>query len=289
MKKLLPILYIAVLILALMTPAGALEFDFILASEATLNLPHDLALSPDGRYLYVADNGNNRIAVLDPDSLKVIGTFGESELSEPHDAAFDPHGRLLVADTGNDRVVVYTVNGALGKRMDVIRGEFMRPEGVATNRGLRVYVTGAYSNNLVAFDDGAKVSAINGLSGPHDVETDDAGNVLVVDSNNDRLLILGSDLQILKTLAGPPYNFNGPRYAVYDDAGRLYVADKYAHQVKVIGTNYKLLGAVGTGKPGQESGQLNKPEGVAVRGQDVWISDTYNNRIVRYRIERFSE
>lgn len=280
----LSILSCAVLLLALVAPAGALKFEFVLASETSFNLPHDLALSADGLYLYVADNGNDRIAVLDPDSLKVIGTIGASELSEPHDAAFDPQGRLMVADTGNDRVVVYRVNGTRGEKVTVIRGGFKRPEGVAAYAGKRVYVTGAHSNNLVAFHSGIKVSSTAGLSSPHDVETDGAGNILVVDSNNDRLVFLNPDLQILRILTGAPYNFNGPRYAVYDEAGRIYVADKYANMVKVIGPDDKLLATLGTGQAGKKTNQLNKPEGVAVRGRDVWISDTYNNRILRYRV-----
>ena len=277
------ILYIIMAVMSV-TPAGALKSEFIMASEASFNLPHDLALSPDGRYLYVADNGNNRIAVLEADTLKLIGSIGESELSEPHDIAFDRQGRLLVADTGNDRVVLYTVNGTQSERVAVIKGGFRRPEGVAASAGNRVYVTGAYSDNLVTFENGVKVSALSDLSGPHDVETDDAGNLLIVDSNNDRLLIVDPDMQIMKTLSGAPYNFNGPRYAVYDEAGRLYVADKNAHMVKIIGMDYEPLGAIGTGKPGKAPGQLNKPEGLAALGKDVWISDTYNNRIVRYKI-----
>ncbi|UCD79588.1 MAG: NHL repeat-containing protein [Desulfobacterales bacterium] len=284
MKKNVHILYLAIMTLMLVTPAEAFKSEFILAGEASLSLPHDLALSPDGRYLYVADNGNDRIAVLDPGTLKVIGSIGGSELSAPHDVAFDQKGRLLVADSGNDRVVVFTVKGVRGERVAVIQGGFKRPEGVAAYPGERVYVTGAYSDNLVAFENGVKVSAFNGLSRPHDVETDDDGNILVVDSNNDRLLILAPDMQIVKTLSGVPYNFNGPRYAVYDKAGRIYVADKYAHMVKVIGVGDKLLGTIGTGKPGKDPGQLNTPEGVAVLGMDVWISDTHNNRIVLYRM-----
>jgi YVTN family beta-propeller protein len=99
------ILYVIMTVM-LVTPAEALKSEFIMASEASFNLPHDLALSPDGRYLYVADNGNDRIAVLNPDTLKVIGSIGGSERSAPHDAAFDRKGRLLVADSGNDRVVL---------------------------------------------------------------------------------------------------------------------------------------------------------------------------------------
>ena len=265
-------------------PSGALEFEFVQSSLTSFDLPHDLALSSDGRYLYVADNGNDRIAVMNPETLNVIGTIGSAELSAPHDVAFDHRGRLLVADTGNDRVVVYRVNGTLSERDSVVKGSFKRPEGVAAFPENRVYVTGAHSNNLVAFENGIEMTAISGLSAPHDVETDNDGNVLVVDSNNNRLLFLGPDLKILKSLAGPPYDFNGPRYAVYDDAGRIFVADKYANMVKVIGPDGKLLGKIGTGQSGKEAGRLNKPEGVTLRGNDVWISDTYNNRIVRYRM-----
>ena len=43
------------------------------------------------------------------------------------------------------------------------------------------------------FENGVEVSAITGLSRPHDVETDAAGNILVVDSNNNRLEECGRD------------------------------------------------------------------------------------------------
>ena len=85
MKKRMHILYVIMTVM-FVTPAGALKSEFIMASESSFNLPHDLAMSPDGRYLYVADNGNDRIAVLNPDTLKVVGSIGGSELSAPHDA-----------------------------------------------------------------------------------------------------------------------------------------------------------------------------------------------------------
>ena len=33
-------------------------------SDRSFDRPHDLTLSPDGQFLYVADNGNHRVAVL---------------------------------------------------------------------------------------------------------------------------------------------------------------------------------------------------------------------------------
>jgi hypothetical protein len=45
-----------------------------------------------------------------------------------------------------------------------------------------------------------------------------------------------------------------------------------------------LLLILGSGDDGLGPGEFDRPEGVAIRGQDVWFSDTYNERIVRYRI-----
>ena len=56
------------------------------------------------------------------------------------------------------------------------------------------------------------------------------------------------------------------------------------HQVKVLGTDMRLLYTLGTGKAGMGPGIFDRPEGIAIDGEDVWFSDTYNDRIVRYRI-----
>ena len=123
---------------------------FVRASPAELSNPHDLKLSPDGRYLFVSDLGNNRVAILDPDSLIVVGSFGSDHQSGTHDIDFDSAGRAYVADTHNSRVTIYALDamnveliGELNKR---IRG----PEGVLTHPNGRVYVAGAWSNNVVA-------------------------------------------------------------------------------------------------------------------------------------------
>lgn len=288
MKRWIHTLYLMIIILAPGIPAAGFQATFVMASGEIFALPHDLELSPDGRYLYVADNGNDRVAVLEPDTLNTVGFIGASELSAPHDVTFDQQGRLLVADSGNNRVVFYLVDAARAERVAVIQGDFRRPEGVAAHSSGRVYVTGAYSDNVLAFENGLQVAAFGGLSRPHDVETDKQGNVLVVDSDNDRLLVMLPDLRLVKTLAGAPYHFNGPRYAVFDQKGRVFVADKHAHRVKVIDPDGGLLGAIGTGKPGKGPGLLNTPEGVAVRGRDVWISDTHNHRIVLYRVTQWA-
>ena len=264
--------------------AEVLHFRLEAASAENLAEPHDLVLSPDGKALYVADNGNDRIVVLEPTSLALLATFGEGELAAPHDVVFDATGRLLVADTGNDRIAIYRLDGLEGILSGEVRGGVRRPEGVAVHPDGRMLATGAASGNLVAYRDGVLVAERRGLSAPHDVEIAPTGAVWVADSGNDRLLRLDAELEIEAELSGSEYAFNGPRYLDFDSAGRLFVADKYANQVKVFDPRGHLVATLGTRKAGKGEGRFDRPEGVETNGERLWFADTYNNRVVRYRL-----
>lgn len=280
----LSLLGIGLLSLAAVAQAQAFELTFEAHSAQTFSHPHDITLSPDQRYLYVADNNNDRIAVLDSSTLALLGSFAEGEVSEPHDVVFDANGRLLVADTGNSRVAIYEVSGATGRFVGEVAGNFSRPEGVAVHPNGRLYVTGAGSGNIVAIENNRTIASAGGLSAPHDVVIDADGSVWIADAGNDRLVRMSEDLQTLSVIKGKPFDFNGPRYLAIDSKGRLYVADKYAHQIKLITPDHKLFYTLGQGHSGKGPGLFDRPEGVVIHNDLVWFSDTYNNRIVRYRI-----
>lgn len=286
-------IYISLIIAAvafISTPVALAEsFTFKLEAASTESYahPHDIVLSPDGKKLYVADNGNHRIAVLDGQTLEEIGIFGRGEVREPHDVAFDRKGRLLVADTGNSRIAIYEVSGTGGRLAGELRGRIRRPEGVAVHDDGRVFATGAASNNLVVYRDGEVAGETGGFSAPHDVEFAPDGSVWVADAGNDRLVRLGEALQITASLAGSEYAFNGPRYMDFDTGGRMYVADKNSNQIKVVSRGGKLLHVLGTKNPGKGEGLFNRPEGVEIEGNVIWFADTYNNRIVRYRFTAY--
>jgi DNA-binding beta-propeller fold protein YncE len=264
--------------------AQALALEMAAASAQNLGRPHDIVLSPDGSRLYVADNAKHRIVVLDARTLRERGTFGAGEVAEPHDVDFDGDGRLLVADTGNSRIAIYEVDGDGGRLVGALSGRIRRPEGVASHPDGRVLATGAASGNLVIFDDGAVVAEAGGFSSPHDVALDAEGAIWVADANNDRVVRLDASLAETRVLAGAPYDFSGPRYLDFDARGRMYVADKYSNQVKVIDPSGELVLVLGTRRAGKGPGVFDRPEGVEIRGDDIWFSDTYNDRIVRYRL-----
>lgn len=265
--------------------AETVKFAMHAVSAATYGVPHDIVLSRDGKRLYVADNERDRIAVLDAQSLKELGIFAKGEVSSPHDVVFDAQGRLLVADTGNDRIAIYKVDGVTGKFTGSIQGRIRRPEGVAVHKDGRVFATGAYSNNLVVYRDGKVIGEIGGFAAPHDVEFDLEGGIWVADASNDRLVRVNDALKVTKVLSGNAYQFSGPRYLDFDSGGRMYVADKYTNRVKIIAPNGDLIAVLGKASSGKGEGVFDRPEGVEIRGKDIWISDTYNNRIVRYKFE----
>ena len=200
--------------------ALGLEIGFVAASPGVYAEPHDIVLSPDGRHLYVADNGNDRIAVLDPVTLALKAAFGSGELGAPHDVAFDHAGRLLVADTDNSRIAVYEGDGVSGKLVGDYRGGFRRPEGVAAHPNGRIYATGASSGNIEGFQGGKTVVAAGGLSAPHDVIAAPDRTLWVADAGNDRIVNFTEELEIVRTLGGPEYGFDGPRYLDMDGAGK---------------------------------------------------------------------
>lgn len=278
------------------TPLGAEEISsaFLAESDGSFSRPHDLTLSPDRRLLFVADMGNDEVKVLDPETLAVVGVIGRGELDAPHDVAFDARGRLLVADSGNDRIAIYTVEGARATLVGELRGDLASPEGVAPAAEGRVYVSNARRHDVVMFSAG-DVTLRAGRRGdgnneyvrPHDIRIGGDGEVYVADPGNDRIQILTPELEYTGTLGGPPYDFDEPKYLTTDARGWLYVADEHNNQIKILDTARQLVAAIGTGESGDGPDHLNQPEGVEVWDDLIWISDTYNDRIVLYRLISF--
>jgi len=266
--------------------AAEVRLTFVGASKAQLDNPHDLKLTPDGRYLFVSDVGNDRIAILDPESLEMVAEFGSDHQSGTHDVDFDSQGRAYVADTHNNRVTVYKIDGTnatlVGELSDRIRG----PEGVLVHPNGLVYVAGAWSGNVVAYRDGRVVDEMTGLSSPHDLELGKDGNIWLAEAGNSRMLLLSPDLDVKAELGRKEYDFNGVRYLDLTASGTIIAADKNNHAVKIIATDGKLLHVLGNGSPGMGVNRFRTPEGVEVRGSELWLSDSGNDRVVKYTLDQ---
>lgn len=261
-----------------------------LAEQADgLSRPHDAAFSPDGKQLYVTDMQNSRIRAFDAMTLAPLATFGEGELSYPHDAEFDQAGRLLVADTGNDRIAIYAPQDGTMKLVGELAG-LAAPEGVAVMADGRVLATNTRDGTLSVFRDGRLERRIGRRGGgqgefsnPHDIEVAPEGLVYVVDSGNNRVQVLDAEFSPHAGF-GAEFDLNGPKYLSFD-ADRIWLADEYNHRILLLDRAHRLLGVLGSGRRGRGPDAFYQPEAVLARAPYLWVIDTYNDRIVKLRVE----
>ena len=84
---------------------------------AGFNAPYGVASNGNG-LLAVADRNNNRVVIINESTGSVAATItgsdvtggGPKSLLNPENVAFGPNGNLYIADTYNDRILVYTLS-----------------------------------------------------------------------------------------------------------------------------------------------------------------------------------
>lgn len=264
-------------------------------SEPIFSDPHDVALTPDGLYLFVADKGNDAVEILTPGGLNSIGQLGPGTFKAPHDVAIGHQGRVYVADTANGRIAVWQFDGVT--KYAGVLAEFVEewtegivwPEGIDVTRGGIAYVADVRANALLVIDDGKVVNSVTeaegvGFDRPHDVEVGPRGKIHLTDPGNDRIVILNEDLSVHRILGGDTYDFDEPKYLSLDGDGMLFVADEGNDRVRMMEPDdYALTGDINGSSMGDVHGGLDEPEGVAVDGRYIWVSDTSNDRIILLR------
>lgn len=112
-----------------------------------LNLPRDVAVTPDGS-LYVVDGGNFRVQKFGADG-KFISTFGSigrmgGQFSRPKEAALDTDGNIYVTDAAFGNFQIFNPDGklllAVGVRSDKSGPTHsMLPAGIAVDSDGRIY------------------------------------------------------------------------------------------------------------------------------------------------------
>jgi DNA-binding beta-propeller fold protein YncE len=234
--------------------AGPLE-----SGDGQFNEPWGVAVDGSGA-IYVADTWNGRIQVFDSEGnfLRKWGYFNTTngELGDPlalfgpRGIAVDLDGNLLVADTGNKRILRYSPAGEVIQQVGgggVIGGRFEEPTSVA-------------------------VSPVD-------------GSVFVADAWNRRIQKLGSDLAFLAEHPVPSWDsrdiYMKPYVAVAPN-GEVYVSDPQFFRVFIYDSNGELR--ANFGNFGSDFNRFGLPNGLAIdpTAGVVLVADANNSRVMAF-------
>jgi glucose/arabinose dehydrogenase len=254
------------------------------ATEAQLNRPFGVAVTPDGGFL-IADSGNSVVRKVSAAGVitRVAGTgtpgntgddgpATDAQLFSPFAVAVTPDGGFLIADSGNN--VVRKVSAA----------------GVIT----RVAGTGAPGNTG---DDGPATDAQ--LHEPTGVAVNPNGEFLIADGLNNevrKVSVAGVITRVAGT--GTPGNagddgpatdaqLNRPIGIVVMPDGGFLIADTFNSVVRQVSAAGVITRVAGTGTPGNTGddgpatdAQLHEPTGMALTSDGGFlIADVLNNEV----------
>ena len=257
------------------------------ATDASLNMPHEIAFDADG-HLYVAERDSHVIRKVEA-KTGIISTFvgtgtagfsgdggpsSKAQLRQPHSIAIDPARKvLLICDIGNHRIrrveistgVIDTFGGT-GERQPTPEGAPLK--GTPLN-GPRTMVFDAAGNLYLALREGNAIYAIDrsSLTLRHVAGTGQSG--YTGDGGHARLA----------TLAGP----KGLAWS----RDVLYVADTENHVIREIELKTGIIRtALGTGRrgdgpePDPAQCSLARPHGLMVdAGGRLSVTDSEAHRI----------
>lgn len=127
--------------------------------KGELNYPNAIVAGTHGE-IYVSDSNNGRVVVIDS-SGKVTSVLargiGDGDLGLPRGMAIDDSGRLFVVDTTDHMVRLFTVGSSPTAAPSYVAsfgdqgredGQFMFPNGLATDTRGRVYITDRDNNRI---------------------------------------------------------------------------------------------------------------------------------------------
>jgi len=207
-------------------------------AKGNLGYPFGIEVGPDGS-VYVSDRQKDIVKVYDSRGAFSFSFGGSGLLNNPCGIAIDNQERVIIADSGNNRIAFFTLEGVFLYAFGTVgqaKGELKGPCYLAVDQSGRVYVSETGNKRVQVFTaDGNPVAVYGGpsdpgspLRSPAGLSVTTRGILAVVDNENGQIAMLDPGGKF-KTPFGSPGagrgQFNNAGGVRLLDDGRLYVAD----------------------------------------------------------------
>ena len=166
--------------------------------------------------------------------------------------------------------------------VDLGRFRFSSPIDIAIDNDKNMYITSFSNGKLVKLDPNGEgiFTRTYSLEGKLYGIDYKSGLLAVSDFANNKVFVINTDGKVIKTIGSTGNaegQFNGPEGVCFGGDSSLYIVDSGNHRVQKFGLDGRFILAFG--QYGEYEGQLNKPTDVAVRNENVYVTDTNNKRI----------
>ncbi|XP_039637310.1 tripartite motif-containing protein 3-like isoform X2 [Perca fluviatilis] len=218
-----------------------------------------------------------------------VGTRGrdKAEFTNLQGISTSSNGRIVVADSNNQCIQVFTNEGQFKMRFGVrgrSPGQLQRPTGVTVDMNGDIIVAD-YDNRWISIfsSDGKFKNKIGAgrLMGPKGVAVDKNGHIITVDNKACCVFIFQSNGKLVTKFGArgtSDRHFAGPHFVAVNNKNEIVVTDFHNHSVKVYNADGEFLFKFGS--HGEGNGQFNAPTGVAVDANgNIIVADWGNSRI----------
>lgn len=269
-----------------------IKYRQIMAINEVMRLPSDVAVDGQGR-IYVLDGTASLVRVFDRDGNAAFTLGGASLLKEPLGIDVTTGGDVLVADSGNRRLVLFPGGKSPPRFIKIpsLPGDKL-PDPTDASFGLPEEIYHVVDNDnhrILTVDQNGTMVWFQGTMGrnrgefrfPFMLDLDSEGNIYVVEVINTRVQVLGPDGSHLRFIGDwgiEPGQFFRPKGIAVNERNEVFVSDSYLGVIQVFTPEGRLLGVLG-----DEYGNLTKfttPVGMAVAEGRLYIVEMWNNRVL---------
>ncbi len=295
------------------------------AAGAKFNAPMGLFRDPSGN-LFIADSANKRIRRITPDGMiaTVAGTSKPDAdslqptsvaLAGPSSVVMNSRGELFIADPPANRIRRIGVDGTMttiaGMDEAAYKGDgwfgiyaaLNGPRALAIDKEDNLYIADTGNNRVRKMNPvgtiytvagGGETDAPDGtmaseakLSEPAGVAVDEAGNLYIADTKNDRIRVVDTDGRIRTFADGTSAGLSRPTGLRAASNGDLFVTDTGNNRIVRITSTGAVEAIAGSGKRGlagddgpASEASLSSPADLLIESDgSILFTDSGNGRI----------